>query len=312
MATDADGLDRAALRQKHYNATVSRLVRPHADLMIMRVTPDFPVPAHTPGQYTTLGLGYWENPATGLKVAPASDPTKLLRRSYSISHPLVDEQGEIFPPGAPPGLEFYVVLVRDTGAGEAGALTSRLITLQEGDRVHLGERIAGHYSTAQVQPTDTVVFLSTGTGEAPHNYMIWDLLRRGHTGPIVAVCCVRFRRDLGYLEAYERTVKRYSQVHYITLTTREPGPGQGKRYIQDILLDGSLEQTIGQRLEPATTHVFLCGNPNMIGVPRVDRTTRQKTYPSPVGVCELLEQRGFVADQAALKIKGNIHFEEYW
>ena len=27
---------------------------------------------------------------------------------------------------------------------------------------------------------------------------------------------------------------------------------------------------------------------------------------------EVLERRGFTADDAAAKIKGNIHFEEYW
>ena len=32
----------------------------------------------------------------------------------------------------------------------------------------------------------------------------------------------------------------------------------------------------------------------------------------PVGVIEVLEGRGFQADVAAAKFKGNIHFEEYW
>ena len=42
-----------------------------------------------------------------------------------------------------------------------------------------------------------MLFLATGTGEAPHNYMLWELLRRGHTGRILSACCVRYRRDLG-------------------------------------------------------------------------------------------------------------------
>lgn len=300
------------LRRQHYNATLTHLERPNPDLMIMRVLPDFAIPPHKPGQYTTLGLGYWEEPAPGLTVRPALDRTKLLRRSYSISHPIISPNGELYAPGEPPGLEFYLVLVRDTGGGEAGELTSRLIGLRVGDRLHMGERITGHYTTDPVSPTDTVLFLATGTGEAPHNYMIWDLLRRGHQGLIVAVCCVRYRRDLGYLPTYERLAGRWPRFRYFPMTTRDGDPNRPKRYIQDIIRDGTLEDFIGAKLDPASTHVFVCGNPTMIGVPAVDRTTGHKTYPVPTGVCEVLEQRGFVADHAASKLKGNIHFEEYW
>ena len=35
-------------------------------------------------------------------------------------------------------------------------------------------------------------------------------------------------------------------------------------------------------------------------------------YPKPTGVVELLEARGFRADQPNIKFQGNIHFEEYW
>src|SRR5436190_14527 len=51
---------KAELRQKKYNATVVYLDRPQADLMIVRVRPDFGRPVHKPGQYSTLGMGYWE------------------------------------------------------------------------------------------------------------------------------------------------------------------------------------------------------------------------------------------------------------
>jgi ferredoxin--NADP+ reductase len=57
--------------------------------------------------------------------------------------------------------------------------------------------------------------------------------------------------------------------------------------------------------------VFLCGNPKMIGVPIIDRVTGVKSYPQPQGVIEILETRGFRADQGS-KQRGNIHFEEYW
>ncbi len=48
------------LRSAHYNATVVALHRAHDELAILRVVPDAGPCHFSPGQYTTLGLGYWE------------------------------------------------------------------------------------------------------------------------------------------------------------------------------------------------------------------------------------------------------------
>ena len=78
------------------------------------------------------------------------------------------------------------------------------------------------------------------------------------------------------------------------------------------MTSGDLETRLGQHLDPAHTHVFLCGNPRMIGVPTKDRDTGRRLYPQPLGVVEILERRGFQVDQPNIKLKGNIHYEEYW
>jgi ferredoxin--NADP+ reductase len=79
-------------------------------------------------------------------------------------------------------------------------------------------------------------------------------------------------------------------------------------YIQDLVSSGELEEQTGIRLDPSRTHVYLCGNPAMIGLPKYTGTAR--TYPTPVGMVEILESRGLRADYK--KVRGNIHFEEYW
>jgi ferredoxin--NADP+ reductase len=208
-------------------------------------------------------------------------------------------------------VEFYIVLVRENPDGRVPALTPRLFALKEGDRIQIGERITGHYTLDPVQPNDTVIFLGTGTGEAPHNYMLWELLRRGHAGKILSACCVRYTRDLGYIDTHRRLMERFANYQYLPLTTREIGQTR-KVYIQDLITSGELEELLRQKLDPATTHVFLCGNPKMIGVPTRDKDTGATTYPQPPGVIEVLENRGFRADVSAIKFKGNIHFEEYW
>lgn len=305
----------ADLRRKTYNATVVKLSKPHPELMRLRVRPDFPLPAHKPGQYTTLGLGYWEPRYPGCQeedVRPA-DEERLVRRSYSISCPVLGDDGALLRAEGLNWLEFYVVLVRESGnPARPPALTPRLFLLREGERLALGEKITGHFTLDTVAPGDAVIFLATGTGEAPHNYMLWELLRRNHAGRILSACCVRYRRDLAYLQTHEELMRRYPNYTYLPLTTREAETVHTKVYIQDLITSGQLEERLGQPLDPAHTHVFLCGNPKMIGVPVKDRTTGQRAYPQPVGVIELLEKRGFRVDQPQVKMKGNIHFEEYW
>ena len=303
----------ADLRQRRYNATAVYLKLLNPDLMILRVKPDFPRPAHVPGQYCTLGLGYWERrtEACQVETLPPGDVTKVVRRAYSISCSITGEPGQLMRLEDTDWLEFYIVLVRENVDGRVPALTPRLFALQEGDRLQIGERVTGHYTLDPVKPGDTVIFLGTGTGEAPHNYMTWELLRRGHTGMILNACCVRYARDLGYLHTHEALMKQYPNYTYLSLTTREVGATR-KIYIQDVISGGELEERLGAQLDPATTHVFLCGNPKMIGVPVRDRDTGTTSYPQPQGVIEVLEGRGFKADVAATKSKGNIHFEEYW
>jgi len=304
----------ADLRTHKYNATLLRLLKVHPDLLVMRVRPDVPRPPHKPGQYSVLGLGYWEPRMPGCQeeVLGPGDEKKLARRSYSISCSMLDKRGELIDVERSDWLEFYVVLVRETGKPErAPALTPRLFLLREGDRLFLGEKITGNFNLDPVKPNDTVVFLATGTGEAPHNYMLWELLRRNHQGRILSACCVRFHKDLGYRAIHDELMTRYPNYTYLPMTTRE-NLGAGKVYIQDLIQSGELEERLGQKLNPAHTHVFLCGNPKMIGVPEKDRDTGQRVFPRPPGTIELLEQRGFQCDQPQLKIKGNIHYEEYW
>jgi ferredoxin--NADP+ reductase len=304
----------ADLRRQKYNATLLRLIKVHGDLLIMRVRPDRPSSAHKPGQYTTLGLGYWEPrlPGSAEETLPSADCLKLARRSYSISCSILDENGQLLDRGGVDWLEFYVVLVTETEKALPPALTPRLFLLREGDRLAMGEKITGRFTLDPVRADDAVLFLATGTGEAPHNYMLWELLRRGHAGRILSVCCVRYRRDLGYQAVHDELMRRYPRYTYLPLTTREADSKECKVYIQDLITSGQLEERLGQRLNPERTHVFLCGNPKMIGVPVKDSQTGERHYPRPTGVIELLERRGFRADQPNVKISGNLHYEEYW
>lgn len=282
--------------------------------MILRVKPDTPLPKHKPGQYTTLGLGYWEPRFPGCQAEELSpkDEKKLARRAYSISCSILDDDSRLLDRTDVDWLEFYIVLVRESDRPQPPALTPRLFMVSEGDRLFLGSKITGDFTLDPVKPTDTVIFLGTGTGEAPHNYMSWELLKNGHQGSILSVCCVRYRQDLGYLPIQEELSQRYDNYQYLSLTTRESDTVKNKIYIQDLLKTGGLEDHLGHSLNPASTHVFLCGNPKMIGIPHLDHDTGKLEFPEPEGVIEILHRKGFSPDVPQKKIKGNIHYEKYW
>ena len=295
-----------ALREEHYNATITSFDPAHGDLWILRVRPDRPGTVHTAGQYATLGLGAWEPRADDAEEGSGRPRDRMIRRSYSISSRLLDEHGYLVDPRDEDEIELYIVHVRPVG-DRVPQLTPRLALKRAGDRIHLGPKTTGRYTLRPViDPECDVVFLATGTGEAPHNAMIGDLLRRGHTGRIVSVVTVRFAADLAY-EATHRTLeRRFPNYRYLTLPTREPGVT--KRYVQDAIADGTVAGLTGHGLDPAHTHVFLCGNPAMIGLPEwVDDVP---AWPDPTGVCELLHDRGFVIDRRG--VEGTVHYEEYW
>lgn len=305
----------AEARQKRYNGTVVSIRKAHSDLMVIRIKPDFPRPPHRAGQYCTLGLGNWEPrvPGTQTENLKLGDEAKVVRRAYSISSTMLDGSGDILDVAKTDYIEFYITLVREgSDPSKPPALTPRLFMLKEGDRLAVGEKITGHYNLEHVKPTDTVIFLGTGTGEAPHNYMTWELLSKGHQGKVLQACCVRLKKDLAYLDIHQQLMAKFPQYKYLALTTREADTLTHKVYIQDLITGGKLEESLGQKLDPSSTHVFLCGNPKMIGVPEKNKETGARTYPQPTGVIEILEGMGFTVDNNAAKIHGNIHFEEYW
>ena len=295
------------LRDEHYNATITAFEPKHTDLWVLRVRPDNGDTSYVAGQYASLGLGFWEE-----RIDDASDPDaekrwdKLIRRSYSISSRMFDEHGYLTDDNGLEELEFYIVLVAPT-EDNTPALTPRLALKQVGDRIYLGPKVAGRYTLEPViDPKAEIVFFSTGTGEAPHNGMVVELLRKGHTGPIISAVTVRESKDLGYQHKHRELESRYANYHYLPMPTREPGVP--KRYLQDLIRDDDFGRKLGVTLSPETSHVFLCGNPAMIGIPEEEDGELQ--FPETVGVVELLSEQGFIVDRR--NAPGNIHFEEYW
>jgi len=121
-----------------------------------------------------------------------------------------------------------------------------------------------------------------------------ELLKRGHTGRIVSMTCVRYKGDLGYLDQQEHK-------HHPSYV--------GKQYLQDIIRPERFEEAFGWSPDPENTHVFLCGNPSMIGLPEKNELG-ELVFPDSKGMVELLTEQGYKLSTP--KNPGNIHFEKYW
>ena len=305
------------LRRKHYNATLTDVRKAHDTLWCFRVKPDFPIPDFHPGQYTTLGLGAWEPRHPEAVPEPDLDEKKvrrLARRAYSVSHPVVNPGNGHLATRGLDYLEFYIVMVAGGANEPAPLLTPRLFLLNQGDRLYMGEKFTGEYTLEAMEDirgrNDALaVFAGTGTGEGPHNFMIWQLLASGFKGRIASIVCVRFKNDLAYEGIYRGLEKRYPNLSYHPLTTREADTLHQKVYVQDYIDSGKFESDLGRKMDPANTHMFLCGNPAMIGAPKI--RGGEKLWPEgKKGVIQIMEERGFRMD--AGKNRGNLHFEKYW
>ncbi|MEX0824879.1 MAG: ferredoxin--NADP reductase [Pirellulaceae bacterium] len=309
--------ERQELRDQFYNATIIKRMDAHEHLARFRVRPDGGTPRFQAGQYVALGLGYWEP-----RIAPsqpeelaAKKLRKVVRRAYSICCPMLGDDGRLASCDDIDYLEFYITLVRfaDSVEDPAPALTPRLFKLGEGDRLSIAPKIVGTYTLAGVEPDDHVLMLGTGTGEAPHNAMAAALLRRGHRGQIVVATTARYLRDLAYCDVHARLMTQHPNFVYLPLTTREPhntDPSHpqyvGKEYPQEMLTSGRLEEQAGTEITPQTSHVFLCGNPDMIGyVPPGAPPLKEP------GMLQLFEQRGFEHKEHQPGV-GTIRFEKYW
>lgn len=301
-----------------YNAVVEQRIDVHEWLMVLRVRPDAGRPQFSPGQYTVLGLGAWEPRVDGVPTDPAvqaAAKAPLVRRAYSISCPVLDADGKLIRCQDVPFLEFYIALVSRT-SDHPPMLTPRLFAVQPGQRLFVGPHPHGKYTLDPVHSADDVVFICTGTGEAPHNAMIAELLARGHAGRIASVVCSRYRKDMAYITPHRELEQRYANYKYVTLTTREPEnldpavPGYvGKQHLQDFVATGRLEAQLGYALRPETCHIYLCGNPAMIGFPH-KAPDGHLMFPEPPGLIELFAHRGFPFDTHDGGAR--IHFEKYW
>ncbi|MEN6670883.1 ferredoxin--NADP reductase [Psychrobacter sp. B38] len=205
-------------------------------------------------------------------------------RAYSIVSSPFDEV-----------LEFFSIVIPE------GAFTSQLQHLQVGDELLLNTMPFGFLTLARYQkplPKD-LWLLATGTGLAPFLSMLQDLKTWEDYEHIILAYSARSTDELAYVKKIESLqadfgslVDNPATLTFIPIVTREYVEGALTERLPKLLLESTLQERAGMDLNIDSTHVMLCGNPDMV------EDTK-----------EMLKSLGLVMNRRG---EGNIAVENYW
>ncbi len=245
------------------NATLVERRDVNDELCIMRVLPDTGVPEFLPGQFTRLGL-----------VEEGQKP-HVVKRAYSIGSAASDKQG------------MDVCLIQVPG----GRLTPRLWALRQGERLWVDPRANGDFTLEHVPHGQVLVMIATGTAVAPYVSML-RTYPSSRWKKLIVVHGVRRVIDLAYDAELQGFAARGAAT-YVPVVSREPSFAGRQGRVQQVFEPDAYQSIVGEPLTPEHTHVYLCGNPEMVK-----------------GLRDWLHPLGFTV--ATRTHRGNLHVERYW
>ncbi len=156
-------------------------------------------------------------------------------------------------------LEFYLVTVSE------GKLSPHLQALQPGDQVMVTKEAAGFFVLDEVPPCRTLWMLATGTAIGPYLSMLQQGEGLERFENIVLVHAARYAADLSFLPLMQQLQQRYQgQLQIQTVVSREEIAGSLTGRVPALIENGELERATGLTLDAESSHVMLCGNPQMV------------------------------------------------
>ncbi|AUG98971.1 ferredoxin--NADP(+) reductase [Prodigiosinella confusarubida] len=156
-------------------------------------------------------------------------------------------------------LEFYLVDVPE------GKLSPRLHQLQPGDDVMVTKEAAGFFVLEEIPPCETLWMLATGTAIGPYLSILQEGKDVARFKNIVLVHAARFARDLSYLPLMQQLQQHYGdKLRIQTVVSREQTAEALTGRVPALISNGMLENAVGLSIDAQTSHVMLCGNPQMV------------------------------------------------
>lgn len=137
-----------------------------------------------------------------------------------------------------------------------GKMTPRLAELGVGAELSVRGPM-GHFVLKAEAGSREFIFVATGTGVAPMNAFIVELLERGEQRPIKLFFCVRSQADSFYLDFYKQLEEQYSNFEFI-FSLSQPQPDWNG-------CTGRVTHMIEEHIQSAANcEAYLCGNGEMI------------------------------------------------
>jgi len=214
---------------------------------LFSLTVQAPVAPFTAGQFTKLGLEI---------------DGERVQRAYSY----------VNAPGNP-DLELYRVNVPE------GKLSPRLHVMQPGDEIMLVSEAAGFFVLNEVPDCKTLWMLATGTALGPYLSILQEGRDLERFENIVLLHAVRYANDLSYLPLMQELQQRYEgKLRIQTVVSRETIAGSLTGRVPALIENGELEAAVGLSMDTESSHVMLCGNPQMVrDTQQLLKETRQMT-----------------------------------
>jgi len=156
-------------------------------------------------------------------------------------------------------LEFYLVTVPE------GKLSPHLHALRPGDQVMVTKEAAGFFVLDEVPDCQTLWMLATGTAIGPYLSMLQQGEGLDRFENIVLVHAARYAADLSFLPLMQQLKQTYhDKLHIQTVVSREQIAGSLTGRVPALIENGELERAVGLSLDADSSHVMLCGNPQMV------------------------------------------------
>lgn len=158
-----------------------------------------------------------------------------------------------------PNLEFYLVTVPN------GELSQKIAQLRPGSKVMLSKDAAGFFVLDEIPDCEDLWMLATGTGIGPYLSILQEGSELARFKQIILVHAARFTQDLSYSLLLKKLQHRYNgKLRIQTIISREKAKHSLTGRIPVLIKNGILEAAVGLTIDPKTSHVMLCGNPQMV------------------------------------------------
>ena len=149
-------------------------------------------------------------------------------------------------------------------------MSAKLAQLQEGDTLLLDKSATGFLLPERFPDGRDLIMLCTGSGIAPFLSIleqpdIWQRFER-----LALVHSVSYANELIFndritaLKAHPLIEDYFHKLHFIPLTTREPGGILHGQRLPELLKNGELAQALNIELTTENSRFMICGNPAMV------------------------------------------------